>query len=244
MSGKNQKIALVTGAGRGLGSELAIRLAGEGYTVAIHYRTSCDEALSVREKIIQQGGCAEIFCADLSLPEKCARLVSEVIDSLGNRLDLLINNAGVYEPVPLESMGSLEWFTGFHSTATAAFLITKASLQLLRQSGSGRIINIGDSSADRATARDMALGYHIGKTGVWMLTRSFARTEAPHGVTVNMVSPGYLENSVQTPEIESIPAGRLGTFEDIWAAVKFLIDENSSYITGTNIMVSGGWNLR
>jgi 3-oxoacyl-[acyl-carrier protein] reductase len=159
-------------------------------------------------------------------------------------LDVLINNAGVYEPFALSQMDANAWLTGLHSTASSTFFATQAALPGLRASGQGRIINIGDSSADRASARELALGYHIGKTGVWMLTRSYAKAEASHGLTVNMVSPGYLENSIPAAELETIPAGRLGTFDDVWSAVRFLIDEKSSYITGTNIMVSGGWNLR
>jgi 3-oxoacyl-[acyl-carrier protein] reductase len=105
------------------------------------------------------------------------------------------------------------------------------------------VINIGDGACDRPGARTMAPAYHIGKTGVYILTRSFAQAEAAHGVAVNLVSPGLLETSVGLGSPTQVPAGRFGNFEDIFAAVDFLINIETPYVTGSNLIAGGGWNL-
>jgi NAD(P)-dependent dehydrogenase (short-subunit alcohol dehydrogenase family) len=238
-----KKIALVTGAGRGLGSDLAQKLAQNGCAVAVHYHRSHQGAEQLVKEITLAGGRAVAMKGDLSSWEDAHRLLERVQLDFG-QLDVLINNSGVYHDKPFNMLSEAEWHEGLNTTVTAAFFVTKAALPLLRQSDAGRIINIGDSSCDRPGKRDLALSYHVGKTGVYMLTRSFAAAEASHGITVNMVSPGYLENSVGLVDVSEIPAGRLGSFEDIANVVDFLLKKESNYITGTNIVVSGGWNLR
>ena len=237
-----KQTALVTGAGRGLGAELSHRLARAGYAVGVHYHTSADAAKAVVASIRLQGGEAAAFRADLAHEGQARALVGDVAAAFGG-LDVLINNAGVYHNKNLQQLSEPEWHEGLHSTATAVFFTTRAALPSLRQSGCGRIVNIGDSSSGRTGSRDLSISYHIGKTGVLMLTRSFAREEARHGITVNMVSPGYLENSLGLPPTSTIPAGRYGSFEDIWNAVEFLLKPVSAYVNGSNIVVSGGWNL-
>ncbi len=237
------RVALVTGAGGGLGAALASKLAESGCEVALHCHTNRKEACLLAETLRKGGRRAEVFQCDLTKPDAVPQLALAVERDFG-RLDILINNAGVYVGGDLSAITPDEWFAGLNSTATAAFLTTRALLPLLRRSGSGRIVNIGDSSCDRPTARDLAVGYHVGKTGVLILTRSFAKAEAEHGITVNMVSPGYLENSEGLLPLDAMPSGRYGTFDDIWGAVAFLIDPKTSYITGSNLVASGGWNLR
>lgn len=237
-----KKVALVTGAGRGLGSDLALQLSRKGYSVAVHYYKSRNNAEQLVRDIETGGGKAVAMRGNLSNWEDAHRLLERVQVDFG-QLDVLINNSGVYHEKDLLQLTEAEWHEGLNTTVTAAFFVTKAALPLLRQSDSGRIVNIGDSSCDRPGKRDLALSYHIGKTGVYILTRSFAASEAQHGITVNMVSPGYLENSVGLLEATEIPAGRLGSFDDIFNAVEFLLKKESNYITGTNIVVGGGWNL-
>ena len=239
----HDKVALVTGAGSGLGAALAEMLAWDGYDVALHYHKSRPGAEATADRIHRVGHRATTIRGDLSNEIDAINLALEVVYTFG-RLDLLINNAGSYQARDLDHITAAEWDRGLHSTATAAFHTTRACLPLLRNAPAGRIINIGDSSCDRPGARDLAVGYHIGKTGVWTLTRSFARAEAPHGITVNMISPGYLQNSIDAPEPHDLPAGRIGTFDDIHQAVRFLSSADSAYLTGSNLVVSGGWNLR
>lgn len=235
-------VALVTGAGSGLGRALALALAGEGFALALHYRSSEQAALRTASEIAAAGGEARAFRADLAVEAQARALAGAVRDSFG-RLDLLVNNAGLYQNRPGPALSEAEWFEGLNSTATQTFFATRALLPLLRE-GRGRVVNIGDSACDRVGARDLAWSYHIGKTGVWMLTRSFAAAEAAAGVAFNMVSPGLLENSVDGPDPAAVPMGRLGTFGDVWQAVRFLALDAPGYLTGSNLVVGGGWNLR
>lgn len=237
------KVALVTGAGGGLGATLAKGLSAQGYAVGLHYFQNKEGATEIAREIESTGGKANIFQADLSDPQEAESLGAEVEESFG-RLDVLIHNTGVYHAKDLYELSDEEWFEGLDTTVTAAFFTTRALLPLLRQSGSGRVINIGDSSCERIGARNLSLSYHIGKTGVLMLTKSLAQKEAEHGITANMISPGYLENSIDLPSPDLIPAGRFGNFEDILNAVLFLLNDASSYLTGSNLIISGGWNLR
>ena len=195
------------------------------------------------EQIRQGGGDAEDFQADLAHQAEAQGLLQQVEKRFGS-LRLLIHNAGVYPPVSLLETGEEDWQAGWQTTATAMLFTTLSALPLLRSSGTGRVVCIGDSACDRLGAREMALGYHIGKIGVYLLARSFARQEARHGLTVNVVSPGYLEESINLPPPSKIPAGRFGTHDDLWRAIRFLIDEKSGYVTGSHLIVSGGWNLR
>jgi 3-oxoacyl-[acyl-carrier protein] reductase len=237
------KVVLVTGAGRGLGAGLAKKLAEEGFDLALHYcssRAGVEQVQAFAEKKRRR---ALLIQADLTVPAESERLRQSIEQTYG-QLDVLVNNAGVYHEKQLDELTPQEWFEGLNTTATAVFFTTRAMLPLLRRSEHGRIVNIGDSSSDRASARDMAISYHIGKTGVWMLTRSFAQFTAKDGITVNMISPGLLNNSVGLPSLEEIPAGRYGTFSDVYEALKLIIHSQSDYLTGSNLMVSGGWNLR
>lgn len=243
MASSSRPIAVVTGSGGGLGAALARALAEDGYDVVVHARSNQAGAQRTREECEACGAQVRVVLADLGSGAGVAKL-AEVARGLGSEVRVLINNAGAYVGGGIEELTEEDWLAGLHSTATAAFLVTRALLPWLRASGSGRVIMIGDSSCDRPGARDLAAGYHVGKTGVWMLTRSFARSEACHGMTCNMISPGYLENSVGLPAPSIIPAGRFGTFADVIAAMRFLISPDAAYVSGSNLVVSGGWNLR
>lgn len=238
------KVALVTGAGRGLGSRLALHLAEKGFDLALHCHRSRGGAEEIRETIrLMDGRRAEVFQADLCGEAGAVSLAGEVTRSFG-RLDLLVNNAGVYHEKGFLDLTEEEWFAELNSTATAVYFTTRAFLPLLRTSR-GRVVNLGDGACDRPGARSMAPAYHIGKTGVFILTRSFAKSEAPYGVPVNLVSPGLLETSVglTSPQADHVPAGRFGQDADVFAALDFLAWEATPYLTGSNLVVGGGWNL-
>jgi len=236
-------VALVTGASGALGSHLAFSLAEAGHDLILHYFKNKKAAEILRSRIEALGQSALVIGSDLTV--KCgAADLAEAVEKRFGRLDVLVNNAGIYVGDTLENLSEEDWLQGFHSTCTATFLTTQAFIHLLRKSGSGRVVNLGDSSCDRPGARDLAVGYHVGKTGVLILTKSFAQAEAEYGITVNMISPGYLENSVDLPSLDKIPAGRYGNFVDISSALLFLIDAKNSYLNGSNLIVSGGWNLR
>lgn len=236
--------ALVTGAGTGLGAALAQRLAASGFAVAVHYRSSSTGAAKVVAAIEKAGGQARAFKGTIDTQRGAAALVQKVAKWSRGSLDVLVNNAGAYVGAQVEKLSEEDWLAGFNSTASAALFTTQAALPFLRKSrrsGGARIVNLGDGNCENLTARTLSLGYHVGKVGVVLLTRSVAQAEAKHGITCNLVSPGFLETSVGLPPKKAIPAGRFGTYSDIWNAVEFLLRAESSYLTGSNLRVTGGW---
>ncbi len=236
------RVILITGAARRLGAALAASLARDGHRIAIQFRTSREDAEKTLSLIRAAGGDAELFPNPMTHLDDGERLVAEVVRRFGS-LDTLINNAGSFVRKRFDEMSWDDWQTGLASTVGAAFIATRAALPQLRGSGRGRIVNLGDASSDSDAAVDVALSYYIGKRGLWTMTRSLAAQEARHGVTVNMVSPGVLEGSVcPTPETE-MPLGGYGTPEDILRAIRFLLDDASEAITGTNIHAGGGWGI-
>ncbi len=232
---------LITGSAKRLGAAIGLALAREGHRVAIHYRTSQEEAEQVVRDIREQGGEAEAFASPLAHLTDGAELVEAVVAKFGG-LDTLINNAGTFSQKKFEEMSQHDWDTGWTSTAGSAFVATRAALPHLRASKRGRIVNIGDSLSDQAGFAEPAMSYYIGKVGVWMMTQTLASTEAEHGVTVNMISPGVLEGSICATPVEEMPLGRYGVPEDVIGSIRFLLEESSQAVTGTNLQIGGGWN--
>jgi 3-oxoacyl-[acyl-carrier protein] reductase len=236
-----ERTVLITGSARGLGAALARGLARDGHRVAIQYRTSRREAEETLASIDKTGGTAAIFASPLSSLADGETLVGEVVARFG-RLDTLINNAGVFNRSKFDELTQAQWDEGLASTVGAAFYATRAALPHLRDSGRGRIVNIGDALADRTGLADPAMSYYIGKTGLWMMTQTLAQTEARHKITVNMISPGVLEGSIcDTPE-EEMPLGRYGTPDDVLGPIRFLFGEGTEALTGSNLRVGGGWS--
>jgi 3-oxoacyl-[acyl-carrier protein] reductase len=160
-----------------------------------------------------------------------------------NELHVLVNNLGWYLMERLPHITIDQWERALALNCTATFHLTQLALPLLEAaSPPGRIINLGDAACDRITAHVMATPYHIAKLGVHVLTRSYAQLLMPKGITVNMISPGFLENSVGSPP-EELPAGSPGRFEDVLGALDYLLSAQARYVSGTNLLVTGAWNL-
>jgi 3-oxoacyl-[acyl-carrier protein] reductase len=236
-----RRTALVTGAGGGIGRSIALALAGAGLDVAIHYRTSHGPAEEVRAEAQALGARAVTLQADLTDRAAARRVVTDAHAALG-RLDILVNNVGNYVYAPFDELTDEQWDDMLASNLSSVFATCGAALPLMRAQGYGRIVNLGYAGAQHLVARSNLVAYAIAKTGVIVLTRSIARAEAAHGITANIVSPGVIENSVTQPAAE-IPAGRVGLVEEVSKAVLFFAVEESSYVTGQNLEVSGGWNL-
>jgi 3-oxoacyl-[acyl-carrier protein] reductase len=237
-----KRTILVTGSAKGLGAAIGTALAKDGHRIALHYRSSQREAEETMHGIRKAGGDCAVFQSHLAGLSDGEKLAGQVAAHFGG-LDTLINNAGVFNRKRFEELTQEEWDAGFASTAGSAFYATRAALPWLRKSGRGRIVNIGDTLSDRIGFTEPAMSYYIGKVGVWMMTQTLAHTEAPHKITVNMISPGVLPGSICETPIEEMPLGRHGIYDDVLHPIRFLLEKNSEAVTGSNFHVSGGWNV-
>ena len=237
------RVALVTGAGRRIGRGVALALAAQGAEVAVHYRSRPEEAAAVVREIAAAGGRAFATQAELRDPAAVAALVAAVTARAG-RLDILVNNVGTFLVKSIAEVTPVEWERSLATTVTVTFLTCRAALPGMVERGYGRIVNFADAGADHLRAAPNITPYLVGKTGVLILAKGLAAAYARHGVTVNAVSPGIVDNSVTKPPgaEEAIPAGRFATIDDISNAVLFLLRDASSYITGANLKVGGGWH--
>ena len=238
---KKERTVLVTGAGRGLGRAIALHLAAPGTLLYLHHNSSADGAQEVRSSAESKGARAVLLPANLAVAEERERLMCAVTEQT-QALHMLVNGAGIYPEVELADITAAEWQRVFDVTCTAVFHLTQLAVPLLKAGAPACVVNIGDSGADRVIARVTATPYHVAKLGVQILTRSFAKALGPDGIRVNQISPGFLENSVGAPG-SAIPLGRLGRFEDILSALDYLISPQAEYVSGANIVVSGGWNV-
>jgi NAD(P)-dependent dehydrogenase (short-subunit alcohol dehydrogenase family) len=236
------RYALVTAGAQGLGRAIVQHLVRQQYVVFIHYYASHLDATALHSDITAAGGEAVLLQADLSRRDERERLVQHVA-AVTSELHVLVNNLGWYVLERLQHLSIEQWEQALALNCTAPFHLTQLLLPLLEAARSpARIINLGDSACDRITARTMATPYHIAKIGLNVLTRSYAELLMPKGITVNMISPGFLENSVGHPP-KRLPAGQPGRFEDVLGALDYLLSEGAGSISGTNLLVTGAWNL-
>jgi 3-oxoacyl-[acyl-carrier protein] reductase len=241
------RVALVTGGARGIGRAVALSLAEDGWSVAICYRSSQPQAQETVAAAAAKGVRSLAERCDVSDPEAAAAFVRQVEHEWG-RIDALIQCAGPYHRVNLmeETVGG--WLEMFDHNLHPVFYLSRAVAPGMRQRGWGRIITFSLANADQMTGQTQITAYYIAKAGVLILTRSLARQLAPYGITVNAVSPGFLDTGSAAPSelaarIKSIPAGYAGSAEDAAAVVKFLVSDQARYVTGANIQVSGGWGI-
>ena len=229
-----QRYALVTAGAQGLGQAIVQHLVRQGYFVFVHYYTSPPATCPTPQTMFLQ--------SDLSQREARERLLRD-IGHVTSQLHVLVNNLGWYVMERLPRITIEQWELALTLNCTATFHLTQLALPLLEAARpAARIINLGDSACDRITARIMATPYHIAKLGVHVLTRSYAQLLMPKGITVNMISPGFLQNSVGSPP-EALPAGAPGRFEDVLGALDYLTSAAASHVSGTNLLVTGAWNL-
>jgi NAD(P)-dependent dehydrogenase (short-subunit alcohol dehydrogenase family) len=236
------QVALVTGAARRIGRELALRLADQGAQVAVHYRRSRAEADAVVAQIAGAGGEALCISADLTRHGEIESLFGAVEKRFG-RLDILVNSAAAFFPTPLAETTEEQWDKLLDSNLKSQFFCAQRAAPLLRASGRGRIINFASLGGLVAWPRYTA--YSVSKAGVIMLTRCLARALAPH-VTVNAIAPGTISFPDDAPEIAAnyirqAPLERTGTPEDVTAAVFYLVQ--ASFVTGQVLVVDGGRSI-
>lgn len=233
--------ALVTGSARGIGRSVVLALAVDGYDVAVHYRRSHTAAEEVAQVARRSGVRAVTLQGDVTVEAEARALVTRAHAQLGG-LAVLVNNVGNYHYGPLRELDGATWNAMFDSNLHATFYACQTAVPLMRAAGGGRIVNVGYAGAELLKARPAIVAYAAAKTGVILYSKALASTEAGNGITVNVVSPGVMENSVTQPTGE-VPMGRSGRLEELVAAVRYLLSDGAAYVTGTTIEVAGGWNL-
>lgn len=240
----SNQVAIVTGASQGLGREMAIELARNGARVACVARNAEKLAATVAE-ITQAGGAAEAFSCDVQDRESVDQLVDQIADQW-ERLDILVNNAGITRDTLLPRMSDVEWDDVINTNLRGAFLFTRAASRHMMRARYGRIINI--SSVSGLIGNPGQTNYSASKAGLIGMTRSLSRELAGRKVTVNAVAPGFIESEMTKalgPMVieeakKRIPAKRLGTPQDVSAAVLFLASPAAAYVTGQVLTVDGG----
>jgi 3-oxoacyl-[acyl-carrier protein] reductase len=233
------KVALVTGASRGIGRSIAVLLAEAGADVAINFRERADEAHAVVETIGAGGRRARAVRADVSLGAEVADLVARVEAELGP-IDILVNNAGVSEPCTIEDLSEEIFERTLKVNLTSAFLCTQAVLPGMRARRFGRIVNISSGAARGAGA--VGVHYNASKAGMEGMTRGYAARVVKDGVTVNEVAPSLIATEMIKPHrlenLPNIPVGRLGTTEEIASVVLMVV--GNAYMTGQTVAANGG----
>ena len=248
MSRLDGKRALVTGASRGIGRAIALRLAAEGASVAVNYHSGENEAASVVSEITASGGSAIAFQASVASAEEANRLVDATVEALGG-IDILVNNAGITRDNLLMRLSEDDWDAVLDTNLKGAFLCTKAAIRPMLRQRSGRIVNM--SSIVAITGNPGQANYAAAKAGLIGFTKTIAREVASRGITVNALAPGFIETQMveAIPEdlrkqiLERIPLGQFGTPDDVARSVVFLVSDDGAYITGQVIGIDGGLSL-
>lgn len=238
----SQEVALVTGAGRGIGRAIAQALAASGRFVYINYRSAEQEAQTTLEQIRNEGGKGDLLAFDITDEKKALEAVKRIHDEKG-RIDILVNNAGIKADMLMAMMKAENWQKVMDTNLTGFFNITKPVVKKMLSKRKGRIINISSTSGQMGQAGQV--NYAASKAGLIGATKALAREIAPRGITVNAVAPGFIETDmVQGLNLDdiskSIPAGRLGKPGEVAAAVCFLCSPEAGYITGQVLGINGG----
>lgn len=251
MSGKLKgRTAVITGASKGLGKAVALALAAEGANLALVSRNR--ELLEgVAAEIAASGGVAGVFPADVASEEQVRGIEREIVDRFG-KVNILVNNAGINIRNPVTDFTLNEWRSVLDTNLTAAFLMCRSFIPYMTGQGYGRILNM--TSMMSWVSLPGRAAYSASKSGLLGMTRALALELAPEGITANGISPGPVATELNRPLLESpelsasflanIPLGRWGKAEEIGQLAVYLCSEDAGFITGTDILIDGGWCAR
>ena len=239
------KCALITGATRGIGKQIAITLAKQGYNIALNYRKENEELENTKKEIEEIGVQVIAVKGDVSNFEDCENFVKQVIERFG-QIDVLVNNAGITKDMLLMRMKKEDFEQVIDTNLVGTFNVTKNVVPYMMKARSGRIINI--SSVVGISGNAGQTNYSASKAGIIGFTKSLAKEIASRNILVNAVAPGFIETNmtdvlkddVKQEIAKNIPLKRMGTAQDVANIVKFLASDDSSYITGQVINVDGG----
>lgn len=239
------KVALITGGTRGIGKEIAYTLAEENYDIIINYRTENEELMKLKKEIEQKRVRCLLLKGDVSNFEDCKKLVEEAINRM-NHIDVLVNNAGITKDMLLMRMKPEDFNKVINVNLIGTFNMTKNVINYMMKERKGRIINV--SSVVGISGNAGQTNYAASKAGIIGFTKSLAKEVASRNIRVNAIAPGFiqtdmtniLKENVKDEIAKTIPLKRMGTAKDVANVVKFLVSEDSSYITGQVIQVDGG----
>ena len=239
------KVALITGATRGIGRAIAIRLANAGFDIALNYRKENDDLTNTKSEIEKAGVDCLPVQGDISSFEDCERIAKEIFDKFG-KIDVLVNNAGITKDMLLMRMKPEDFSSVVDVNLIGTFNMTRNVVPYMVKARSGRVVNISSVVGIEGNAGQT--NYSASKAGIIGFTKSLARELGSRNILVNAVAPGFIEtdmtavlsDSVRDEIAKKISLKRMGTAEDIAGVVEFLCGEASSYVTGTVIPVTGG----
>jgi len=244
---RHQKVALITGGTRGIGRATALKLASEGWAVFVCYKKNEADAASLREEISAFHSPVQCVKANVMRPDEAKKIVDCAAGWFGH-IDALINCVGEYHRVSIMDETDDRWRDAFDNNLHSVFYLCQAAASGMIRHKRGRIINFGIVNAEQLTAQPFITAHYIAKAGVVALTRAFAKTLAPYGITANVISPGFIDTGGVPPKelaksFKSIPAGYMGNPEDVASLACWLLSDEARYVNGANIQISGAWGV-